>query len=53
MVNVEMTAKGRRVLGKGRDLRIADIEARVRRLDPREIATLDSAVGIVEGMLRD
>ena len=53
VVHVEMTAKGRRVLGKGRDLRIADIEGRVRRLDPSEIATLDSAVGIIEGMLRD
>jgi DNA-binding MarR family transcriptional regulator len=53
VVHVEMTAKGRRVLGKGRDLRIADIEGRVRRLDPRDIATLESAVGIIEGMLRD
>jgi DNA-binding MarR family transcriptional regulator len=53
VVHVEMTAKGRRVLGKGRDLRIADIEGRVRRLVPSEIATLDSAVGIIEGMLRD
>jgi len=53
VVNVEMTAKGRRVLGKGRDLRIADIEGRVRRLDPPEIATLERAVSIIEGMLRD
>jgi len=53
VVHVEMTAKGRRVLGKGRDLRIADIEGRVRRLDPPGIATLEKAVGIIEGMLRD
>jgi len=53
VVHVEMTAKGRRVLGKGRDLRIAEIEGRVRRLDPPEIATLENAVGIIEGMLRD
>lgn len=53
VVRVEMTAKGRRALGKGRDLRIADIEARVRRLEPTEIATLDKAVGIIERMLRD
>jgi len=53
VVHVEMTAKGRRVLGKGRDLRIAEIEGRVRRLDPPEIATLEKAVGIIEGMLRD
>ena len=53
VVHAAMTAKGRRVLGKGRELRIADIEGRVRRLDPPDIATLDSAVGIIEGMLRD
>jgi len=53
VVHVELTAKGRRVLGKGRDLRIAEIEGRVRRLDPPEIATLEKAVGIIEGMLRD
>ena len=53
VVHAEMTAKGRRVLGKGRDLRVADIEGRVRRLDPPEVATLERAVGIIEGMLRD
>ena len=52
VVHVEMSAKGRRVLGKGRELRIADIEGRVRRLDPPDIATLERAVSIVEGMLR-
>jgi DNA-binding MarR family transcriptional regulator len=53
VVRVEMTAKGRRVLGKGRELRIADIERRVRRLDAEEVDALEGAVGIVEGMLRD
>lgn len=53
VVRVEMTAKGRRVLGKGRELRIADIEARVRRLDTPEVVTLEKAVRIIEGMLRD
>jgi len=53
VVRVEMTAKGRRVLGKGRDLRIADIEGRVQRLDPPQVATLERAVDIIEGMLRD
>jgi hypothetical protein len=48
-----MTAKGRRVLGKGRELRIADIERRVRRLDAEEVDALEGAVGSVEGMLRD
>jgi DNA-binding MarR family transcriptional regulator len=53
VVRVEMTAQGRRVLGKGRELRIADIEGRVRRLDRSEVDALERAVGIVEGMLRD
>src|SRR2546428_8506639 len=35
VVRVEMTAKGRRVLAKGRDLRITDIERRVALLDPQ------------------
>jgi hypothetical protein len=48
-----MSAKGRRVLGKGRKLRISDIERRVRRLDPRDVAALENAVTIIEGMLRD
>jgi hypothetical protein len=48
-----MTAQGRRVLGKGRELRIADIEGRVRRLDRSEVDALERAVGIVEEMLRD
>ncbi len=53
VVRVEMTAKGRRVLDKGRELRIADIEGRVRRLDRSEVDALEKAVSIVEGMLRD
>jgi DNA-binding MarR family transcriptional regulator len=53
VARVEMSAKGRRVLEKGRELRIADIEARVRRLDPSDIDTLEKAVKSIEGMLRD
>ena len=53
VVRVEMSAKGRRVLGKGRELRIADIGGRVRRLDAPQMQTLEEAVGIIEGMLRD
>jgi DNA-binding MarR family transcriptional regulator len=53
VVRVEMTARGRRVLGRGRELRITDIEGRVRRLDTSGVATLEKAVGIIEGMLRD
>lgn len=53
IVRAEMSAKGRRVLGKGRQLRISDIEARVRRLDSSETRTLEKAVSVIEGMLRD
>lgn len=53
VVRVEMTVKGRRVLGKGRELRIADIEGRVRRLNPAEAERLERAVRIIEGMLRE
>jgi len=53
IVRLGMTAKGRRVLAKGREMRIADIERRVKRLDPREIATVADAVAIVERMLRE
>ena len=53
VVRVAMTAKGHRVLGKGRELRIADIERRVRRLEPRDVDALAKAVTIIEGMLRD
>lgn len=53
IVRLEMTAKGRRVLSKGRDMRIADIERRIRRLHPDEIETVAQAVTIVERMLRE
>lgn len=53
IVRLEMTAKGRRVLSKGRDMRIADIERRIRRLRQEEIATVAEAVTIVERMLRE
>src|SRR4051794_12706164 len=53
VVRVEMSAKGRRVLAKGREMRIADIERRIRRLAPGEAGTVAEAVAIVERMLRD
>ena len=48
-----MSAKGRRVLRKGRELRISDIEARLRRLERSELDTLEKAVRVIEGLLRD
>jgi DNA-binding MarR family transcriptional regulator len=53
VVRLEMTAKGRRVLAKGREMRIADIERRIRRLRPDEAGTVAEAVTIVERMLKD
>lgn len=51
VVRVEMTAKGRRLLAKGREMRIADIERRIRTLSSEEAGTVADAVAIVERML--
>ncbi|TMB76772.1 MAG: MarR family transcriptional regulator [Chloroflexi bacterium] len=53
VARIEMTAKGRRVLAKGRELRIADIERRVRRLRPEQVASVREAVSIIEAMLKE
>ena len=53
VVRVDMTPKGRRVLAKGRDLRIADIERRLRAQGPQGIAAVASAVDVIERMLRE
>ena len=53
VVRVEMTAKGRRLLAKGREMRIADIERRIRRLPSTDVTTVADAVAIVERMLRE
>jgi DNA-binding MarR family transcriptional regulator len=53
VVRLEMTPKGRRLLAKGREMRIADIERRIRRLRPDEAGTVADAVAIVERMLKD
>jgi DNA-binding MarR family transcriptional regulator len=53
VVRVEMTARGRHILGKGRELRIADIESRLRRLAPDEIEALSYASALIERVLRE
>ena len=53
IVRLEMTPKGRRVLARGRELRIAEIERRIRRLPAVDAGTVLEAVGIVEKMLRE
>ena len=53
IVRLEMTPKGKRVLAKGRELRIAEIERRIRSLPADDAGTVLEAVGIVERMLRE
>jgi DNA-binding MarR family transcriptional regulator len=53
IVRVAMTAKGRRILAKGRELRIADIERRVRLVAKPELDTLSDAIDLIERMIRD
>lgn len=53
IVRVEMTTKGRRVLAKGRDLRIADIERRLRAQGTAGVASVAAAVDVIERMLRE
>ena len=53
IVRLEMTPKGKRILAKGRDLRIAEIERRIRGLAAGDAATVLEAVGIVERMLSE
>ena len=53
VVRVEMTPKGRRVLAKGRELRIADIERRLRAQGPDGVAAVATAVDVIERMLRE
>jgi DNA-binding MarR family transcriptional regulator len=52
VVRVEMTAKGQRLLAKGRELRITDIERLVHSLPPHEREALTHAIDVIEHMLR-
>ncbi|HEX4744307.1 MAG TPA: MarR family transcriptional regulator [Candidatus Limnocylindria bacterium] len=53
VVRVRSTAKGQRVLQRGREMRITELERRLRGLDATELATLERAVGIIERVVRD
>jgi DNA-binding MarR family transcriptional regulator len=53
VVRLEMTPRGRRLLAKGRDMRIAEIERRIKGLTPSERDALSDAVAVMEKMLRD
>jgi len=53
VVRVDMTTKGRRLLAKGRELRIADIERRLRAQGPQGVAAVAGAVDVIERMLKE
>lgn len=53
VVRVRSTRKGERVLAKGREMRIAELERRLARLSPRERSELERGVEIVEALVRD
>ena len=53
VVRVRSTAKGQRILQRGREMRITELERRLRGLDTDELATLERAVGIIERVVRD
>lgn len=52
-VRVRWTRKGERVLRRGRELRLAQLEARLQRLAPSEIAQLERALPILERVVRE
>ncbi len=53
VARIRWTAKGQRVLQRGRELRITALDARLRTLSAAEIALLERAVGIIERVVRD
>lgn len=53
VVRVDMSAKGRDLLARGRKLRIAEIERRLAALTPAERATIAAAVAAIERMLQE
>lgn len=53
VVRVGMTARGRRLLAKGRDMRIADVERRLRAQPPEDVELVSGALTVIERMLRD
>lgn len=52
-MHIRATAKGRSILEKGRDRRIAYLASRLDRLTPEELKSLDDAVQILNRALRE
>ncbi len=53
VVRLRATAKGTRILWRGRRARVADLAARLRGLDAAEVATLRQAAALIERAVRD
>ena len=53
LVHIRLTGAGDRVLERSRNQRTAWLARRLRRLSPDELATLDSAAGILERLLEE
>lgn len=51
-MHIRPTAKGKRLLYKGRELRVADLAAHLKSLTPAELATLGEATEILRNMLQ-
>lgn len=52
-MHIRATAKGTRLLQKGRELRINDLASNLRRLAPDDLAALGKTVEILAELLKD
>ncbi len=53
VVRIRSTAKGRRVLRRGREMRVGELERRLRGLQAAELDALERAVIIIDRVARD
>jgi DNA-binding MarR family transcriptional regulator len=53
IARLRSTAKGSAILRRGRELRIAELERRLRALDKTELRTLDEAAVIIERIVKE
>ena len=53
VARLRSSAKGSAILRRGRELRIGELERRLRTLSRAELRTLDDAAGIIERVIRE
>jgi DNA-binding MarR family transcriptional regulator len=53
VTRLRSSAKGSTILRRGRELRIGELERRLRKLSTTELRTLDDAAGIIERVVRE